>query len=147
MTPAHLLAAILALWGRSLTGHDRGALERRAGLVVTSARAHDVPLHVLAAVCWHESRMGTARAYASLCGVRMRGAYVSDDAVSAEVAARTLRAMLSRCHGTRAALAAYRTDGRCGDPRGAAYAGMVLATAERVAGALAEAEEHLAPSD
>ena len=145
MTPAHVLAALLALWGRSLTGADLGALERRAGLVLAASQRHGVPLHVALAVCWHESRMGTARAYASMCGVRLRGRYLRDDATAAEVSARTMRAMTSRCRGTRAALAAYRTDGRCGDARGAAYAGMVLATAERLERALSDAADHPTP--
>ena len=142
MTPAHVLAALLTLWGRSLTGADLGALERRAGLVLASSQRHGVPLHVALAVCWHESRLGTARAYASLCGVRLRGRYLRDDATSADVSARTLAAMHGRCRTWPRALAAYRTDGTCGDPRGVAYAGMVLSTAARVERALADADDH-----
>ena len=81
-------------------------------------RLDEVPLDVLAAVCWQESRLSLAPRYASLCGVRIGHRYVRDDGQSATIAARTLARAHARCGTWLRAVAAYRADGRCGAPAG-----------------------------
>lgn len=148
-----LARALAALWPYldALPPLEVAAFERRAAIVESAARAEGVDAAVLAAVCWQETRLGAprrgdtvARPYASLCGVRIRHAYVSDDARSATLAARSLRRHRARCHTWPAAVAAYRTDGTCGAPRGRDYARRAAGIAARLAERYAcEAEGHL----
>jgi hypothetical protein len=138
-----LARALAALWPYldALPPAEVAALEHRAAIVEAAARAEGVDVAVLAAVCWQETRLGAprrgdtvARPYASLCGVRIAHGYVRDDARSAALAARTLRRMLARCRTWPRAIAAYRTDGRCADPRGRGYALRAAALASRLGG-------------
>ena len=128
MTALQLFAAVCALWHLSYTA----PLRVRTTLVADAATTHGVPVTLLAAVCWVESRLGTAPLYASLCGVRLNHRYVRDDAQSADIAGRSLAGLLRRCTTPRAALAAYNRDGRCDDPRGRGYASAVIETARRL---------------
>jgi hypothetical protein len=128
VSAAHLLATVLTLWRVSASP----ALAERTRLVAVAAARSGVPASLLAAVCWCESRLGSAPLYASLCGVRLGHRYVRDDAASADIAARSLAGLVRRCGSPAAALAAYRVAGVCADPRGAAYATIVLSTAGRI---------------
>ena len=137
-----LARALAALWPYldALPPLEVAAFERRAAIVEAAARAEGVDVAVLAAVCWQETRLGAprrgdtvARPYASLCGVRIRHAYVSDDARSATLAARSLRRHRARCRTWPRAVAAYRTDGVCGAPRGMGYACRAAGIAARLA--------------
>lgn len=127
MSAAHLLATVLTLWRVAASP----ALTERTRLVAVAAARSGVPASLLAAVCWCESRLGSAP-LASLCGVRLGHRYVRDDAQSADIAARSLAGLVRRCGTPAAALAAYRVAGVCADPRGAAYATIVLSTAGRI---------------
>ena len=109
-----LLAAVLTLWRVAASP----ALTERTRLVAVAAARSGVPASLLAAVCWCESRLGHR--------------YVRDDAASADIAARSLAGLVRRCGTPAAALAAYRVAGVCADPRGAAYATIVLSTAGRI---------------
>lgn len=131
----HVLLALALAWRYHLSADD--ALRERARILHRAATAHGVRVELLAAVCWVESRVGTAPVYASLCGVRLGHVYVRDDARSADVAARTLAGSVRRCGSERDALAAYRVGGTCADPRGDDYALDVLATARSIARAQA----------
>lgn len=104
----------------------------RANVIESAARLQGVPVEVVGAVCWSETRLGVWRAYASLCGVRLDHRYVADDDRSAEIAARTLGRLHARCGTWPRALARYRTGGPCGDPRGMGYALATVGTAERL---------------
>lgn len=114
MSAAHLLATVLTLWRVAASP----ALTERTRLVAVAAARSGVPASLLAAVCWCESRLGHR--------------YVRDDAASADIAARSLAGLVRRCGTPAAALAAYRVAGVCADPRGAAYATIVLSTAGRI---------------
>lgn len=127
MTLARLL---LLLWPR-LAALDAATVDRTRAVEVAAAD-YSVPVDLLAAVCWQESRLGTAPRYASLCGVRVRHRYVRDDGQSATIAARSLRGYLARCRTPAQAVAAYRADGRCGAAQGLAYARRVVELAARL---------------
>ncbi len=103
-----------------------------ADALATAAAVHRVPAPVLAAVCWAESRAGTAPRYASLCGVRVRHVYVRPDALSADIAARSLARRRAECGSWSRAIVAYRWGRGCAadDPTG--YARRVLAVARRL---------------
>lgn len=137
-----LARALAALWPYldALPPLEVAAFERHAAIVESAARAEGVDVAALAAVCWQETRLGAprrgdtvARPYASLCGVRIAHRYIADDARSATLAARSLRRHRARCHTWPAGVAAYRTDGACGDPRGRAYALRATGLAARLA--------------
>jgi hypothetical protein len=137
-----LARAFAALWPYldALPPAEVAAFERRAAIVEGAARAEGVDVATLAAVCWQETRLGAprrgdtvARPYASLCGVRIAHAYVADDARSAALAARSLRRHRARCRSWPSAVAAYRTDGTCGDPRGRGYAAGAVTLSRRLA--------------
>ena len=87
-----LAAALLALWPW-LAGVPVEPLRA----VEVAAADFAVPLEMLAAVCWQESRLSLAPRYASLCGVRVGHRYVRDDGQSATIAARTLARSRARC--------------------------------------------------
>lgn len=136
-----LARALAALWPYldALPPAEADAFERRAAIVEAAAVAAEVDVATLAAVCWQETRLGAprrgdahARPYASLCGVRVAHRYVADDARSAAIAARSLRRHRARCGSWPSAVAAYRTDGRCGDGRGRRYAASARELARRL---------------
>jgi len=127
MSPAHHVA-LLAL------AFPASAHLLRLDVVAALARAadaHHVPAPVLAAVCWCESRVGTAPRYASLCGTRIHHAYVNG-ALSADIAALSLRRRRAECGSWPRALVAYRWGRGClaADPTG--YARRVLRVAQRL---------------
>ena len=122
-----LAAALLALWPW-LAGVPVEPLRA----VEIAAADYGVPLDVLAAVCWQESRLSLAPRYASLCGVRVGHRYVRDDGQSATIAARTLARAHARCGTWLRAVAAYRADGHCGAAAGLPYAARVVALAGRL---------------
>jgi hypothetical protein len=78
-------------------------------LLTRAADAAGVPTPLLGAGCWAESHVGTAPRYASLCGVRVRHAYVRDDARSATLAAGTLARRYAECRSWARALVAFRS--------------------------------------
>lgn len=96
-----------------------------------AADAHHVPAPVLAAVCWAESRVGTAPRYASLCGTRVHHAYVTG-ALSADIAALSLRRRRAECGSWMRALVAYRWGRGCSEPDANGYARRVLRVARRL---------------
>lgn len=127
MSPAHLVA-LLAL------AFPASAHLLRLDVVAALARAadaHHVPAPVLAAVCWCESRVGTAPRYASLCGTRIHHAYVNG-ALSADIAALSLRRRRAECGSWPRALAYYRTGRGCGSTDPTGYARRVLRVAQRL---------------
>ena len=97
-----------------------------------AADAHHVPAPIVAAVCWAESRLGTAPRYASLCGVRVHHAYVRSDALSADLAALSLRRRRAECGSWPRALAYYRTGRGCSSTDPTRYGARVLAVARRL---------------
>ncbi|MDB4931132.1 MAG: hypothetical protein JWM10_3616 [Myxococcaceae bacterium] len=128
MTPETLLA-LLTLAFPSSAHRVRPEV---APLLTRAADVAAIPAPLLAAVCWTESRLGTAPRYASLCGIRVRHAFVRDDARSAELAAGLLARRFAECGTWRRALVAFRAgDGcRAADPSG--YADRVLGVARRL---------------
>lgn len=128
MSPAHLVA-LLAL------AFPASAHLLRLDVVAAlthAADAHHVPAPIVAAVCWAESRLGTAPRYASLCGVRIRHVYVRSDALSADIAALSLRRRRAECGSWPRALAYYRTGRGCGSTDPTGYARRVLRVAQRL---------------
>lgn len=127
MSPAHLVALLALAFPASahLLRIDVVAALTRA------ADAHHVPAPVLAAVCWCESRVGTAPRYASLCGTRIHHAYVNG-ALSADIAALSLRRRRAECGSWPRALAYYRTGRGCGSTDPTGYARRVLRVAQRL---------------
>lgn len=128
MTPAALVALLALAFPAS------AALLRldAADAVVRAADVHHVPVAIVAAVSWAESRMGTAPRYASLAGVRIRHAYVRSDALSADLAARSLRRRRAECGSWPRALAYYRTGRGCSSTDPTRYGARVLAVARRL---------------
>jgi len=129
VTPAALLLALAAAF-------PGVAALLRLDVVATITRAaetHHVPPRVLAAVCFAESRLGTAPAgYASLCGVRVHHVYVSSDALAADIAARSLGRRRAECGTWARALAYYRWGGGCGVVDRTRYGARVLHVARRL---------------
>lgn len=128
VTPAELLA-LLATAFPSVA--PRVSLDVATALT-SAAEAADVPAPLLAAVCWTESRLGTAPRAVSLCGVRLHHAFVRDDARSADIAARTLAHRRAECGSWTRALAAFRTGRGCHARDRSGYARRVLAVARRL---------------
>ena len=127
MSPATLVALLALAFPASahLLRLDVVAALTRA------ADAHHVPAPVLAAVCWAESRVGTAPRYASLCGTRIHHAYITG-ALSADIAALSLRRRRAECGSWMRALAYYRTGRGCGSTDPTGYARRVLRVARRL---------------
>ncbi len=100
--------------------------------LVRAADTHHVPAPIVAAVSWLESRAGTAPRYASLAGVRINHAYIRSDALSADIAARSLARRRAECGGWLRALVAYRWGRGCSAPDATGYAPRVLALARRL---------------
>lgn len=128
MTAAHLVALLALAFPASA---PLLRLDVAASLVAASA-THGVPVEIVAAVAWAESRAGTAPRYASLAGVRVAHAYVRSDALSADIAARSLSRRRAECGTWLRALAAYRTGGGCSSSDPTRYAPRVLAVARRL---------------
>lgn len=128
MSPAALVALLALAFPAS------AALLRldAASAITTAAAAHRVPPRVLAAVCWLESRTGTAPRYASLCGVRVAHRYIADDARSADIAARSLRRRRDECGSWLRALAYYRTGRGCASDDPTRYGPRALSLARRM---------------
>lgn len=128
MTPAALVALL------ALTFPASAHLLRLdvVAAITRAADVHHVPAPVLAAVCWAESRVGTAPRYASLCGVRVHHAYVRSDALSADLAALSLRRRRAECGSWPRALAAYRWGRGCASTDPTGYARRVLVVAQRL---------------
>lgn len=128
MSPAALLAALALAFPAS------AALLRLdvADAIVRAADVHHVPAAIVAAVSWAESRAGTAPRYASLAGVRIRHAYVRSDALSADLAARSLSRRRAECGSWPRALVAYRWGRGCSAVDPTRYAPRVLAVARRL---------------
>mgnify|MGYP003658639605 CR=1 FL=1 len=101
-----------------------------ADAIVRAAAAHHVPVAIVAAVCFAESRLGTVPRYASLCGTRVHHAYVSG-ALSADIAARSLARRRGECGSWPRALTSYRWGRGCGHAD-TGYALRVLAVARRL---------------
>lgn len=128
MTPSALLALLALAFPASASALRLDV----ADALSRAAEVHRVPPFVLAAVCWAESRAGTAPRYASLCGVRVRHRYVRPDALSADLAAYALRRRRAECGSWPRALAAYRTGRGCDSTDPTGYARRVLAVARRL---------------
>jgi hypothetical protein len=102
-----------------------------ADAIVRAANTHHVPVAIVAAVAWAESRAGTAPRYASLAGVRVAHRYIRSDALSADIAARSLARRHAECGSWPGALASYRWGRGCStDPT--RYAPRVLDVARRL---------------
>jgi hypothetical protein len=103
-----------------------------ADAIVRAADAHHVPAPIVAAVSWAESRAGTAPRYASLAGVRVEHRYVRSDALSADIAARSLARRRLECGSWLRALTAYRWGRGCASTDPTRYAPRVLSVAHRL---------------
>ena len=103
-----------------------------ADAIVRAAATHHVPVAIVAAVSWAESRAGTAPRYASLAGVRVAHRYVRSDALSADIAARSLARRRAVCGTWLRALAYYRTGRGCASTDPTRYAPRVLHVARRL---------------
>ena len=127
MSPATLVALLALAWP------DLAPLFRLdvAASVTRAADAHHVPAAIVAGVCFAESRMGTAPRYASLCGTRIRHVYVNG-ALSADIAALSLRRRRAECGSWVRALAYYRTGRGCASSDPTGYARRVLRVARRL---------------
>lgn len=132
MTPAAILAALLALYPRSPAIDCLHA--RRTALVAALTEAHrahpDVPLGLLAAVGWHESHLGCARASGG-CWGSPRDASHRHTAGTPTDAARDLSTALRACGTTAGAIARFR-GGSCRPGRHTAYVARVAALAARL---------------
>lgn len=100
--------------------------------IVHAAAVHHVPPSMLLAVCWQESRVGTVRRYASLCGVRLAGHYLADDALSADIAGRSLAHRRAECGTWSRALVSYQLGRGCAALDRDGYARDVLRIAGRL---------------
>ena len=128
MSPAAALVAALALSWPDIAPMLRLDV---AASVTRAATTHGVPVAIVAGVCFAESRMGTAPRYASLCGTRVHHAYVNG-ALSADIAARSLRRRRAECGSWPRALVAYRWGSGCGRADSSGYARGVLRVARRL---------------
>lgn len=102
-------------------------------LVVEAAERHHVPAPVALAACWLESRLGTAPHYASLCGTRIAHVYVSADALSADIAGRSLARRFGECGRWDHAVVSWRFGAGCNADDRTGYARNVLSIARRIA--------------
>jgi hypothetical protein len=128
MTPVQALAALALVF----PGSASSLRAEPVRLVVEAAERHHVPAPMLLAACWMESRLGTAPQYASLCGTRVAHVYVGSDALSADIAGRSLARRFGECGTWPRALVAYRWGLGCGAPDANGYAGRVLRMAQRI---------------
>jgi hypothetical protein len=84
VSPAAALVAALAL---AFPASSHLLRLEVATALTRAASVHHVPVAIVAAVAWCESRAGTAPRYASLAGVRIAHRYIRSDALSADRAA------------------------------------------------------------
>lgn len=129
MSPAAALVAALAL---AFPASSHLLRLDVADALTRAATTHHVPVAIVAAVAWCESRAGTAPRYASLAGVRVAHRYVHNDALSADIAARSLRRRRAECGSWPRALAYYRTGRGCSSTDPTGYARRVLRVARRL---------------
>ena len=129
MSPAAALVAALAL---AFPASSHLLRLDVADALTRAATTHHVPVAIVAAVAWCESRAGTAPRYASLAGVRIAHRYVRSDALSADIAARSLRRRRAECGSWPRALAYYRTGRGCSSTDPTGYARGVLRVARRL---------------
>ena len=129
MSPAAALVAALAL---AFPASSHLLRLDVADALTRAATTHHVPVAIVAAVSWMESRAGTAPRYASLAGVRIAHRYVRSDALSADIAARSLRRRRAECGSWPRALAMYRWGGSCAAVDRTGYARGVLRVARRL---------------
>lgn len=129
MSPAAALVAALAL---AFPASSHLLRLDVADAIVRASTTHHVPVAITAAVAWAESRAGTAPRYASLAGVRVAHRYIRSDALSADIAARSLSRRRAECGTWLRALVAYRTGRGCGAADPTRYAPRVLAVARRL---------------
>lgn len=132
MTAAAIIAALLSLYPRSPA---RACLDARRTAIVAALdaahRAHpDVPAGLLAAVGWHESHLGCARASGG-CWGSPRDASHRHTAGTPTDAARDLSHALRACGSTVGAIARFR-GGSCRPGPHAAYVARVAALAARL---------------
>lgn len=128
MSPAAALVAALALAFPASAPLLRLDV---ADAITRAATTHHVPVAIVAAVAWAESRAGTAPRYASLAGVRVAHRYIRPDALSADIAARSLARRRGECGTWSRALTSYRWGRGCGHAD-TGYALRVLAVARRL---------------
>lgn len=134
MSPTAIIAALLSLYPRSPARQCLDA--RRPAIVAALTEAHrahpDVPLGLLAAVGWHESHLGCARASGG-CWGSPRDASHRHTAGTPTDAARDLSHALRACGTTTGAIARFR-GGSCRPGRHTAYVARVAALAARLGG-------------
>jgi len=129
VSPAAALVAVLALTFPASSHLLRLDV---ADAIVRAATVHHVPVAIVAAVSWAESRAGTAPRYASLAGVRVHHVYVRSDALSVDIAARSLARRRAECGSWSRALVSYRWGRGCGGADPTRYAPRVMAVARRL---------------
>ena len=129
MSPAAALVAALAL---AFPASSHLLRLDVADAIVRAATVHHVPVAIVAAVSWAESRAGTAPRYASLAGVRVSHRYIRSDALSADIAARSLARRRAECGTWPRALVSYRWGRGCTGADPTRYAPRVLAVAHRL---------------
>lgn len=128
MTAVLLLAILAALFPSSASALRLSTMDA----IVDAATEHHVPVAMLSAVCWMESRGGTAPRFASLCGVRIAHVYVRNAALSADIAGRSLSRRLAECGTWPRALVAWRFGRGCSVPDSTGYARRTIALAARI---------------
>ncbi len=134
MTPAAILAALLSLYPRSPAAQ---CLHARRGAILDALehahRAHpEVPTGLLAAIGWHESHLGCARASGG-CWGSPRDRDHRHTAGTPTDAARDLAHALRACGSTVGAIARFR-GGSCRPGPHSAYVARVAALAARLGG-------------
>lgn len=85
-----ILLALSVLYPRQALNLSDGQIIARANLVVEASQEFEVPAALVLSVCWQESRLGLDPRAASMCGIRWRGRWVSNERESARMAARSL---------------------------------------------------------
>lgn len=129
MSPAAALVAALAL---AFPASSHLLRLDVADAIVRAATVHHVPVAIVASVAWCESRAGTAPRYASLAGVRVAHRYIRSDALSADIAARSLARRRAECGSWPRALVSYRWGRGCSSADPTRYAPRVLRVARRL---------------
>ena len=134
MTPTAIIAALLSLYPRSPAARCLDALRPAIVAALTEAhRAHpDVPLGLLAAIGWHESHLGCARASGGCWGSPVDSRHRHTAGTPTD-AARDLAHALRACGSTVGAIARFR-GGSCRPGRHTAYVARVAALAARLGG-------------
>lgn len=128
MTSAQALAALALVF----PGSASSLRAEPVRLVVEAAERHHVPAPMLLAACWMESRLALANRYASLCGTRVAHVYVSNDALSADIAGRSLARRFGECARWDHAVVSWRFGAGCNADDRTGYARNVVAIARRI---------------